>query len=54
MNLHVTYLTSLYGVDDLALWPFAVKHATWLYNWISSRTTGLTPVKRLTKASADH
>ena len=28
--LHVSLNWSEYGVDDLALWPFAVKHATWL------------------------
>ena len=30
---HVSLHWSEYGVDDLVLWPFAVKHATCLFNW---------------------
>ena len=52
--LHVSLHWSEYCVNDLALWLFAVKHATWLYNQIPSRTTGFTPFELLTKTHVDH
>ena len=52
--LHVSLNRSEYSVDDFALWSFAVKHATWLYNWIPVRTKGLTTIEMLTKTHADH
>ena len=52
--LHVSLHWSEYDVDDLALWPFAVKYATWLYDWIPSLTTGLNLIELLTKTHADH
>ena len=52
--LHVALHWSKYGVDDLSLWPFAVKHAAWLYNRLPNRVTGLTPFERLTGEKADH
>ena len=42
------------GSDDISLWPFAVKHAVWLYNRVPNRTSGLTPLELLTKSKADH
>jgi hypothetical protein len=42
------------GSDDISLWPFAVKHAMWLYNRVPSRLSGLTPLELLTKSKADH
>ena len=42
------------GADDIALWPFAVKHAVWLYNRIPNYKSGLTPLELLTKQKADH
>jgi hypothetical protein len=33
------------GTDDIALWPFAVKHAVWLYNCGPKHESGLTPFK---------
>ena len=45
---------SEYGVDDLVLWQLAVRNVTWLYNLISSRIAGLTPIKLFTKSCADH
>eukprot|EP00804_Cyclotella_cryptica_P007813 CCRYP_001399-RA/>CCRYP_001399-RA protein AED:0.20 eAED:0.26 QI:0/-1/0/1/-1/0/1/0/55 len=47
--VHVSLHWSEPGVDDLALWGFAVKHAAWLHNCIPSRTTGLTPLESLSK-----
>ena len=47
--IHVSLHWSEYGADILALWLFAVKHATWLYNWIPSQTHGLIPIEQLTK-----
>lgn len=52
--LHVSMHWSERGVDDIALWGFAVKHATWLYNRIPNRYTGVTPLELLTKTKADH
>ena len=52
--LHVSLHWTERGVDDLSLWPFAVKHAAWLYNRIPNRVTGLTPIELLTKTKADH
>jgi hypothetical protein len=42
------------GLDDIFLWPFAVKHAVWLYNCVPNRLSGLTPLELLTKSKADH
>eukprot|EP00804_Cyclotella_cryptica_P015898 CCRYP_006377-RA/>CCRYP_006377-RA protein AED:0.16 eAED:0.08 QI:0/0/0/1/0/0/2/0/228 len=42
------------GVDDSALWGFAVKHVAWLYNHIPNSTSELTPLELLTKTKADH
>jgi hypothetical protein len=42
------------GSDDISLWPFAVKHAVWLYNRVPNHLSGLTPLELLTKSKADH
>jgi hypothetical protein len=42
------------GTDDIALWPFAVKHAVWLYNRSPNHKSGLTPFELLTKQKANH
>ena len=42
------------GSNDTSLWPFAVKHAVWLYNRIPNRLSGLTPLELITKSKADH
>ncbi len=42
------------GADDISLWPFAVKHAVWLYNRVPNFESGLTPMELLTKQKADH
>ena len=52
--VHVSLHWCERGVDDLALWGFAVKHAAWLYNRIPNSTSGLTPLELLTKTKADH
>ena len=39
------------SVDDLALWPFAVKYATWLYNWMPSKVI---LIVLLTKTHSNH
>eukprot|EP00804_Cyclotella_cryptica_P017353 CCRYP_020903-RA/>CCRYP_020903-RA protein AED:0.09 eAED:0.09 QI:0/-1/0/1/-1/1/1/0/153 len=52
--VHVSLHWSGRGVDDLALWGFAVKHAAWVYNLVPSRLLGLTPLELLTKTKADH
>ncbi len=41
-------------LDDISLWPFAGKHAVWLYNWVPNHLSGLTPLELLTKSKADH
>ena len=52
--LHVSLHWTEHGVDDLSLWPFAVKHAVWLHNWLPNKVTGLTPIELLTKQKTDH
>ena len=42
------------GADDISLWPFAVKHAVWLYNRVPNLESGLTPLELITKQKADH
>ncbi len=42
------------GADDISRWPFAVKHAVWLYNRVPNFESGLTPMELLTKQKADH
>ena len=42
------------GADDISLWPFAVKHAVWLYNRVPNVESGLTPMELVTKQKADH
>ncbi len=42
------------GADDISLWPFAVKHAVWLYNHVPNQVSGLTPLKLITKQKANH
>jgi hypothetical protein len=42
------------GADNISLWPFAVKHAVWLYNRVPNRESGLTPLELITKQKADH
>jgi len=38
------------GSDDISLWPFAVKHAVWLYIRVPNRLSGHTPLELLTKS----
>ena len=52
--LHVAMRWSERGVDNIALWGFAVKHAAWLYNRMPNRYSGLTPMELLTNIKADH
>jgi hypothetical protein len=42
------------GLDDSSLWPFAVKHAVWLYNCVTNHFPGLTPLELLAKSKVDH
>ncbi len=42
------------GSDDILLWPFAVKHAVWIYNRVLNCQSGLTPLELLMKSKADH
>jgi hypothetical protein len=41
-------------LDDISLWPFAMKHAVWLYNIVPNRQSGLTPLELLMKSKANH
>ncbi len=41
-------------LDDISLWPIAVKHAVWPYNCITNHLSGLTLLELLTKSKADH
>ena len=42
--LHVALHWSDNQVDDISLWPFAVKHAVWLYNRIPNHVAGILPL----------
>ncbi len=42
------------GSDAVALWPFAVCHAVWLYNRLPNGVTGLSPMEILTGTCSDH
>lgn len=52
--IHVSLRWNDQHVDDICLWPFAVRHAVWLYNRLPNRITGLTPLELLHKTRADH
>jgi hypothetical protein len=41
-------------LDDISLWPFAVKHVVWLYNCVPNQLSGLTPLVMLTMSKAGH
>jgi transposase InsO family protein len=40
--------------DAVALWPFAVCYAVWLYNRLPNGVTGLSPMEILTGTRSDH
>ena len=42
------------GSDDLALWSFAVDHASWIYNRLPQRNSGITPLEHLTGHRSDY
>ena len=42
------------GSDDLSLWSLALDHASWLYNKIPQRRTGMTPQEVATSCKSDH
>ncbi len=47
--IHVSLYWDEQGSDAVALWPFAVHHAVWLYkNCLPNGVTGLSPMKILT------
>ncbi len=52
--VHVSLHWSNYGVDNLALWGFAVKRDVWLYNHIPNHLSGLTRHKLLTNTKDNH
>ncbi|KAL7464995.1 hypothetical protein ACHAXS_005324 [Conticribra weissflogii] len=52
--IHVSLQWTKNGVDNHALWSFAVKHTGWLYNCLPNRVSGLTPIELATKTKTDH
>ena len=40
-------------VADPALWPMAVAHAIWLWNYVLKFVTGLSPLDLFTKSRSD-
>ena len=52
--VHASLHWTEHGVDDISLWPFAVKHAVWLYKQVPNRKSGLTPMELITNQKADH
>ena len=52
--IHVALHWTDYRVDDIALWPFAIKHAAWLYIRLPNQITGISPLEMLTQEKATH
>jgi hypothetical protein len=52
--IHVSMHWDEQGSNALALWPFAVRHAVWLYNRLPNGVTGLSPMEILTGIRSDH
>ncbi len=52
--IHVSLHWDEQGSNAVALWPFAVHHAVWLYNCLPNRVTGLSPIEILTGIPLDH
>ncbi len=52
--IHVSLHWDEQGSDAVALWPFAVCHAVWLYNRLPNGVTGLSPMEILTGTCSDH
>lgn len=52
--VHVSVHWSEQGVNDLALWGFAVYHAAWIHDCIPNQSSGLTPLELLIKGKTDH
>ena len=52
--VHVSLRWNEWGTDSLRLWPFAVRHAAWIYDRLPNRITGLTPIERGTKQKSNH
>jgi hypothetical protein len=54
MMVHAAVHWPSNGSDNIRLWPIAVQHALWLFNWIPNRVNGLTPLEVFTKTKSDH
>jgi hypothetical protein len=52
--IHVSVHWDEQSRDAVALWPFAVCHAVWLYNCLPNGVTGLSPTETLTGTRLDH
>ncbi len=52
--IHVSLHWDEQGSDAVALWPFSVCHAVWLYNRLPNGVTGLSPMEILTGTHLDH
>jgi hypothetical protein len=52
--IHVSLHWDEQGSDAVALWPFAVHHAVWLYNRLPNGVTGLSPMEIVTGTRSDH
>jgi hypothetical protein len=52
--IHVSLNWDEQGSNAVALWPFVVCHAVWLYNHLPNGITGLSPLEILTGIRSDH
>ncbi len=52
--IHVSLHWDEQGSDAVALWPFTVRHAVWLYNRLPNGVTGLSPMEVVTGTCLDH
>ena len=54
LRLHASLHQSEHDIENLVIWPLAVKCATWLYNQMPNEATGLTSLKLLPNTCFDH
>ena len=51
---HAALIWGQHGATDTKLWSLALDHAGWLYNQITQRRSGITPLEFVTKYKANH
>ena len=52
--IHLLLHLTEYGVDDISLWYFVVKHSVWVYNIVPNQRSVITSIGILTKTESNH